>query len=166
MAVKPFFYAKSDVFAFAFSVRALIDRQNVETERIEVLNGNGKIDGNEVFGDQTVSPFTGKKLNAANGFEALEQIAKEAKQYTGIDCMNGSQVDIQKLAKALETVGVKLGFISDNNTTELEDASAIKYIDVDNYTENNETGDVQHRQQGSFTDENGNVRKVDDVWFK
>ena len=130
------------------------------------LNNNGKIDGAEVFGDQTVSPFTGKKLNAANGFEALKQIAIEAKQYTGIDCMNGSKVDVKKLAEALASKGIKLGFISDNNTTNVEDLTGVKEIEVENYKEAAASGDVQHRQLSKFTDENGFEYKVDDVWFK
>ncbi|MBQ7450307.1 hypothetical protein IJS77_02725, partial [bacterium] len=90
------------------------------------LNKNGKIDGAEVFGNETVSPFTGKKLNAANGFEALKQIAQEAKEYTGIDCMNGSKVDVQKLQKALAKIGVNLGFVSDDNVKDLENLYGVK----------------------------------------
>ena len=131
------------------------------------LNGNGKIDGAEVFGDQTVSPFTGKKLNAANGFEALKQIAQEAKQYTGIDCMNGSKVDVQKLQKALAQVGINLGFVSDDNVTNLENLYGVKEIEVENYKENARTGSaVEHLQQSVYTDENGVEYKVDDVWFE
>jgi len=130
------------------------------------MNGNSKIDGAEVFGDQTISPFTGEKLNAANGFEALEMIAKEAEKYTGIKCIDGSNVDVQKLAEALATKGIKLGFISDNNVTELEDLAGVKTINTDDYEEVAASGDVQHRQLGSFTTENGETRKINDVWFK
>ena len=131
------------------------------------LNGNGKVDGAEVFGDKTVSPFSGKKLNAANGFEALKQIAQEAKEYTGIDCMNGSKVDVKKLEQALATVGVKLGFISDDNTTKVEDLSGVSQIEVGNYTQAQRTGSsVEHLQQSVYTDENGVEFKVDDVWFE
>lgn len=130
------------------------------------INGNNKIDGQEVFGDQTVSPFTGEKINAANGFEALKIIAEQAKQYTGIDCLKNGNVDLQSLKSALATVGVKLGFISDNNTTELEDLAHVASINVEKYKESNESGVVQHRQQGSYTDTEGNTQKVDDVWFK
>ena len=85
------------------------------------LNNNGKIDGEEVFGNETRSPFTGKKLNAANGFEALKMIAKEAEEYTGIKCINNNQVDMQKLQMALEDAKkVKLGLISEDNVTNLE----------------------------------------------
>lgn len=131
------------------------------------LNGNNKIDGAEVFGDQTVSPFTGKKLNAANGFEALKQIAQEAKEYTGIDCMNGSKVDVQKLQKALAKIGVNLGFVSDDNVKDLENLYGVKEIEVGNYTQSQRTGSsVEHLQNSVYTDENGVEYKVDDVWFE
>jgi len=130
------------------------------------LNGNKSIDGAEVFGDQTVSPFTGKKLNAANGFEALKMIAQEAEQYTGIKCMDNDNVDVKKLAEALATKGIKLGFISDENNKELEDLAGVKSINVGSYKEVDASGDVQHRQLGSFIDENGKEQKVNDVWFK
>ena len=130
------------------------------------LNKNGKIDGAEVFGDQTVSPFTGKKINAANGFEALEQIAKEAEQYTDYKVISHGKVNVQELAKALASVGIDLGLISDNNTSNLEALNGIKEINVDNYKEAIATGDVQHRQLGTYTDENGVEYKVNDVWFK
>ena len=131
------------------------------------LNGNGKIDGAEVFGDKTVSPFSGKSINAANGFEALKAIAEEAKQYTGIDCMNGSKVDVKKLQQALAKVGVSLGFISDDNVSNLENLYGVSTIDVGNYTTSQRTGNkVEHLQHSTYTDENGVEFKVDDVWFE
>lgn len=130
------------------------------------LNGNGSIDGSEVFGDQTVSPFTGEKINAANGFEALKVIAQQAEQYTGTKCYSNGQVDLQALKSALATVGVNLGFISENNTTELEDLAHVAALNVDNYDEVDATGDAQHRQQGSYVDTDGNTYGADDVWFK
>ena len=132
------------------------------------LNGNGKIDGAEVFGDKTVSPFSGKAINAANGFEALKQIAQEAKAYTGIDCMNGSKVDVQKLQKALAKVGVNFGFISDDNISNIESLSGVKEIEVGKYTGQSydASASVQNRIGGSYTDENGVEYKVDDVWFE
>lgn len=129
------------------------------------FNGNGKIDGNEVFGDQTVSPFTGKKLNAANGFEALKMIAEEAES-RGFECIDNGKVNVQKLAVALASVGVSLGLISDNNTSTLEKLTGVSTIDVANYTETAETGAVQNRQHSVYTDENGVSYKVDDVWFE
>ena len=130
------------------------------------INGNANIDGQEVFGDQTVSPFSKQKLNAANGFEALKLIAEEAKEYTGIDCMKNGSVDLQALNQALATVGIKLGFISGYNTSEVEDLGDVAAINVENYKETEATGDVQHRQLGSYTDSEGNTYKADDVWFK
>ena len=130
------------------------------------ITGDGKVGGQEVFGDKTVSPFTKKAINAKNGFEALKIIAQQAKEYTGIDCMDGNSVNIAKLQQALNKVGVTLGLIGGANTSKLESLYGVASIDVTNYTESNETGDVQHRQQGTFTTTDGKTRKVDDVWFK
>jgi len=127
------------------------------------LNGNNKIDAAEVFGNNTVSPFTGKKLNAANGFEALKMIAEEAEE-KGYKCINNGEVDMAALAKALETVGVKLGFISDENNTTLEELSGVATISTlykDTLYE-----DGEQRQFGSFTTTDGKIRRVDDVWFQ
>ena len=99
------------------------------------INGNGKVDGSEVFGDQTVSPFTGEKINATNGFEALKTIAQQAEEKTGIKCYSGGLVDLQALKSALATVGVNLGFISDDNVTELEDFAHVVALNVDNYNQ-------------------------------
>ncbi|MCR5261405.1 MAG: hypothetical protein K6C94_06155 [Candidatus Gastranaerophilales bacterium] len=130
------------------------------------MTGNGKVDGAEVFGNKTVNPFTGKAVNAANGFEALKVIAKDAEAATGIRCYQNGEVDLQALKEALATVGVKLGFVSDDNVTEVEELTGITAINVDEYTEAAEQGAVQHRQQGTYTDENGEVYKADDVWFE
>ena len=132
------------------------------------INGNGSIDGAEVFGDKTVSPFTKQPINAKNGFEALKVIAQQAKQYTGIDCMSGSQVDIKKLQQALAKAGVKLGFISNNNNTTVEDLYGVSKIEVGKYTGNSydASAAVQNQISGEFTDENGVTYKVDDVWFR
>lgn len=129
-------------------------------------NKSGAIDGSEVFGDQTVSPFTGQKLNAANGFEALKMIAQEAEQYTGIKCLNNGEVNLQNLKAALSTVGVDLGFISGSNVTELEDLAHVASINVDEYDEVDANGDVQHRQQGTYTSSDGETYGANDVWFK
>ena len=130
------------------------------------VNGNGKIDGAEVFGDRTVSPFTGKAVNAKNGFEALKIIAQQAKQYTGIDCMNGNSVDMAKLQQALNKYGVTLGFVNGSNNNEIEKLNGVASINVGNYKTVNESGDAQHRQQGSFVRTDGTQGKIDDVWFK
>lgn len=130
------------------------------------MNGNGKVDGSEVFGDQTVSPFTGEKINATNGFEALKTIAQQAEEKTGIKCYSGGLVDLQALKSALATVGVNLGFISDDNVTELEDLAHVVALNVDNYNQVDEEGDVQHRQQGSYVANDGQTYGANDVWFK
>ncbi len=132
------------------------------------INSNGAVDGNEVFGNNTVSPFTGKPLNAANGFEALKLLAQQAEHYTNIKCYNNGQVNLAALKSALATVGVNLGYISDSNTNKLEDLESydIASVSVDNYNETEQTGDVQHRQQGSYTSADGSTHSVDDVWFR
>lgn len=130
------------------------------------LNGNGKIDGAEVFGDQTVDPFTGKALNAANGFEALAMVAKSAEKYAGIKCIDAEgNVDLNALNQALQTRGIKLGFVSDDNNTTVEDLSKVASINTSNYIEQEDSGDAQHRQLGTTTFLDGSTNKVDDVWF-
>lgn len=130
------------------------------------LNGNGKIDGAEVFGDQTVDPFTGEKLNAANGFEALAMVAKSAEKFTGVNCIDANgKVDLNKLNEALQTKGITLGFVSDENNTTVEKLSKVASIDTANYIEKEDSGDAQHRQLGTATFEDGSSNKVDDVWF-
>lgn len=127
---------------------------------------NGVIDGSEVFGDKTLSPFTGLPLNAANGFEALRIVATEAEKYTGISCIKDGMVNLHLLKAALNTVGVNLGFISENNVTELEDLAHVTSINVSEYEEFDEQGNVQHRQQGSYVDFNGETYGANDVWFR
>ena len=129
------------------------------------FNGNSSIDGQEVFGDNTVSPFTNQKLGASNGFEALKLLAEQAQKYTGISCINNGNVNLQALGSALEQVGVKLGFISGYNTTELESLGHVASINVEHYETVEAAGDVQHRQLGSYTDNEGKTYKTDDVWF-
>ena len=130
------------------------------------INGNGTIDGAEVFGNKTVDPFTGEPINAENGFEALKQVALSAEKETGIKCFDGKNVDLNKLKQCLALKGIKLGFVSDENNTEVEDLSKVDRVNVQDYIETPESGDVQHNQQGSGTDENGNEIKIDDVWFR
>lgn len=129
------------------------------------MNNTGTIDGTELFGDGTVSPFTGKKLNAANGFEALKMIALEAKQYVDIDCMNGDNVDIQKLAQALARVNVRLGLVGGNNNTSLEGLGDIQSINVAYRSLDDLDTPVQHRQQSTYTTTDGKQYKADDVVF-
>ena len=129
------------------------------------LNKNGKIDGAEVFGDQTVSPFSGKKINAKNGFEALKAIAKEAEQYTGISCISGNAVDVQKLAEALAKYGVNLGLVGGNGTS-LDALGDIKTINT-GYANVAGTGDkIEHSQIGFYTDIQGGKYMAHDVNFQ
>lgn len=131
------------------------------------INGNGSIDGQEVFGDKTVDPFTGKQLNAANGFEALKLVAQSAQANTNIKCIDeNGLVDLKALNKALETKGIKLGFVSEENNKEIEELSKVAYINTKDYISNQETGSVQHNQTGTSIFEDGSSAKVDDVWFE
>ncbi len=130
------------------------------------INGNGIIDGSEVFGDETVNPFTGEKLNAANGFEALKKVAEAAEANTGIDCIGeDGLVNLKALKSALATKGIVLGFVSDDNNSTVEDLAKVAYIDTQNYTEQEDKGDVQHNQLGTSIFDDGSKVKVDDVWF-
>jgi hypothetical protein len=55
--------------------------------------------------------------------------------------------------------------ISDNNISNLEGLGEVATINVSDYTQQDEQGDVQHRQLGSFTEADGDTYEVDDVWF-
>ena len=131
------------------------------------IDGDGQITGKEVFGNETVDPFTGEKLNAANGFDALNQVAKSAEKHTGIDCINDNgEVDLQKLKQALEQSGKgSLGMISGDNTTQLEGLGDAAKISTHGYINQQQTGDVQHNQLGQYTDANGQIHQIHDVWF-
>ena len=131
------------------------------------INGNGQIDGAEVFGDNTVDPFTGKKLNAENGFQALELLAKSAQRHTGITCIDSEgNVNLADLKRALNTIGINLGFVSDANNTKLEELERVVSINVRNYTDNGQTDENgQHAQQGSYLATNGRRYGADDIWF-
>ncbi len=131
-------------------------------------NGNGKIDGTEVFGDKTVDPFTNQAINARNGFEALKKVALSAQQATGQKVIDSNgKVDVQKLNQALQATGNgQLGMISGNNVTNPESLGDVASINTQGYKEQAATGNVQHRQLGSYTDTQGAQHKVDDVWFK
>lgn len=132
------------------------------------IDGDGQITGKEVFGNETVDPFTGQKVNAANGFDALAKVAKSAEQHTGIKCVDeNGEVDLQKLKQAMEQSGKgSLGMISGNNTTKLEGLGDASKINTNNYSNHNESGLVQHNQQGSYTDANGQKHSIHDIWFQ
>jgi cation transport ATPase len=130
------------------------------------ITGDGEIGGAEVFGNMTVDPFSGEQLNAENGFEALQMVAVSAEEQTGVECIDDNGVvDLQALSQALESEGIGLGMISGDNNTSLESLGDVASIDTANYVTQQDTGDVQHNQLGSYEDTSGDTHKVDDVWF-
>lgn len=134
---------------------------------ISDVNGNAKIDGTEVFGDKTVDPFTGKALNAANGFEALKLMAQSAQANTNIKCIDeNGLVDLKALNQALQTKGIKLGFVSDENDKQIEDLTKVAYINTNNYKDQMQTGSVQNNQIGTSIFEDGTEAIAADVWFE
>ena len=137
-------------------------------------NGNGKIDGTEVFGNETINPFTGEKIEATNGFESLKQVAISAEAKTGATIIEDNKVNVVKLQEALKSIGSNLGLISDSNVTELESLGNVSKIglayedkndDID-YIENNINSSSVSLQNGSYETTEGKTNKVDDVWFK
>ncbi len=131
------------------------------------INGNKKTDGQEVFGDRTVDPFTGIALNAPNGFEALRMVAESAQKATGINCIDGKGlVDLKALNQALQTVGVKLGFVSDENATEIEELTKVAYINTKDYENVDVEGQVAHKQVGTSIFEDGSTANANNVWFE
>ena len=128
------------------------------------LNKNGKIDASEVFGTDTINAFTGQKVNARNGFEALKEIADSAEQKTGINITDSEGlVNITKLQEALKTVNVNLGLISDSNVTELENLGDVEKIDLKFTEEKNELN--TNKQVSSYITKSGEKFKTEDVWF-
>jgi len=128
---------------------------------------SGNIDGTEVFGNNTVNPFTGKACNASNGFDALKQVAESAQQATGIQIINNGEVNVQKLNQAMESSGKgSLGLISGNNTSTLKGLGDVAEINT-SYTNGsyNTNSSVQNRQIGSYTASSGKTYGADDVWF-
>lgn len=133
---------------------------------ISDMNGNGVIDGTEVFGDKTISPFTGKPLGAQNGFEALKLLALEAEIYTGVKCLDGDDVILGTLQKALQSKGFNLGFISENNITQLESLGHVASINVNAYRQvNDQTSGIQYMQRGTYKDTSGKTYQAGDFWF-
>jgi hypothetical protein len=113
-----------------------------------------------------VDPFSGEALNAENGFEALQMVAASAEEKTGMECIDDNGVvNLQNLSQALESEGIGLGMISDNNTTNLESLGDVASIDTANYVQQQDTGEVQHNQLGTYQDTGGDTHKVDDIWF-
>ena len=130
------------------------------------MNGNGIIDGAEVFGNYTVSPFTKKALNAKNGFDALKKIAQEAKEYTGIDCMVGDSVDVKKLAEALAKQNIRLGLVGGNNSTILDALGDIQSINLAYKSVNEDADDkIKHSEISTYTAADGTKYMVHDVTF-
>ncbi|KAI3637626.1 hypothetical protein MIR68_004275 [Amoeboaphelidium protococcarum] len=138
------------------------------------LNGNGLIDIHEVFGDQTLSPFTRKPYKASNGFDALHKLAMEMQTVPG--CQGGTEqrdhdsllVSLSSVKKCLNTRGFDLGFISDTNIAILEPLGDADLVDVTEYahTPDDYRNGVLHGQKGSFYAKDGTKHQVDDVWFR
>jgi hypothetical protein len=136
------------------------------------LNGNGVIDITEVFGDQTVSPVTGKPLNAPNGFVALLLVAQIMQEFTPqsqiVVKLDGSTlVDIPALQAALRQVGRDLGFIGDNNVSQLEPIRDVTAVDVSDFIEtfDDVRSGMTYAQKGFYLDNQNRPWKVVDVWF-
>jgi hypothetical protein len=137
------------------------------------LNSNGVIDISEVFGDQTVNPVTGKPLNAQNGFVALFMVAQimqdlnpESQIITNQE--RSTLVAIPALQAALRQVGHDLGFISDNNVSQLEPIRDVIAVDVTDYIETPDDvrSGMTYAQKGFYLDNQNRAWEVVDVWFR
>jgi LysM repeat protein len=119
-------------------------------------NGNNKIDnGSELFGNNTV---LSNGNTATNGFEALKaldtnQDGKVDKQDVGF---NNLKVWQDKNSN---------GKLDDGELLSMSD-TGIKSLNT-NYTNSNEidTNNNHHKQQGNFTKTDGTTNKMNDVWF-
>ncbi|KAI3632925.1 hypothetical protein MIR68_009000 [Amoeboaphelidium protococcarum] len=137
------------------------------------MNGNGQIDIEEVFGNRTLSPFTNVSYKAANGFEALHQLAIEADAQPLCTEKSANPKDksvlvsLPKLKACLQKYGHDLGFISGDNVKVLQPLNQVDTVDVVDYVETPDDckGGMKHAQKGHYYDKAGHEWRVDDVWF-
>ena len=136
-------------------------------------NRNGEVDHAEVFGDGTVDPFSGTELKAADGFEALNAVAKSAAdRYPDLAILGNAKsgavlVNLSPLRQALQRIQCDLGFISDQNIQKLEligDAVSVQVTDYE-HTPNDQIDGVAFAQKSYYLDSNGKKWGVTDVWF-
>jgi hypothetical protein len=138
------------------------------------LNGNGVIDIQEVFGDETLHPVTKQALNASNGFEALRLVAEEVQalcpnqHITHRNATGSLIVYLKELQKGLQELGCSLGFIHDENIRTLEPLDGAVAVDVSGYRETPDDvrDGIMYKEKSSFVDERNNTWEVDDVWFQ
>ncbi|WP_309269906.1 calcium-binding protein [Azonexus sp.] len=120
------------------------------------LNGNGLIDsGRELFGSETLLA-NGKK--AANGFEALKELDSN-----GDGIIDANDTAFAELRVWKDSNGN--GRVDEGELLTLEQAG-VQSINLA-YTNSN-TVDAQgntHKQTGSYTTTDGQIRKAEDVWF-
>lgn len=139
------------------------------------FSGNGHIDYHEVFGDGTRDPFTGRHLNAPNGFVALKEVAlSAARKFPDLNIISVDQireasilVDVRQLKHALTRINCDLGFISDDNVSILKPLGRVAWVQVGFYqnTPDSLENGISFAQKGWYLDEFGKRWGVDDVWF-
>ena len=151
-----------------------------------------EVDAREVFGDRTHDPFDPRHpaLHAANGFEALRAVAERAQRRfpdlkifsaqaaaSAATPVSGTSllVRVHALREALRRVGCELGFLHDAESRALEPLWGVSAVDVGRYHQTNDAAAVmvestdangiEHRQQGTYLDEQGRAFRADDLWF-
>ena len=135
---------------------------------------DGEIDGAEVFGDGTRNPFVAGQpwIKAKDGFTALRTVAESAaKRYPELNVLKFEAddvlVNLPALKTALQRIDCNLGFISDENVSQLEPLQDAVWVKVNHYEEtpNDVQDGVAFAEKSWFLDANGKRWGVDDVWF-
>lgn len=145
------------------------------------INGDGKVDqsawagkgdgvlafgtgasGKQLLGNNTDIDGDGKADGYANGFQALQALAKK---HLGDAAVADGKLDANELAQLEQKAGLHMDV--DGQKRGLNDVG-VGGVNL-GYNEAGQAADEngnEHRQQGSFIRTNGQQGKVNDVWFK
>ncbi len=137
------------------------------------LNSGKDIDATKIFSTETVDPFNNEeKFGSANGFEALYDLAMSAMLYADDNDINiqiiteDGFVELPALKYVLNHAGWDLGFISDDNISNLDDLGHVVAISTDYYSQNDAGTPLEQREAGFYKSIDGTLQKVADVWVK
>lgn len=127
-------------------------------------NKNGKVgeDGKELLGNNSDVDGDGKADGHANGFEALKALATK---HLGFEAVQDGKLDQWELQRLEQQTG--LSMLVDGQKKGLAELG-ISEVDL-GYTEAGKNADGngnEHRQVGAGFVRNGQVGKVNDVWFQ
>ncbi|MBI2376552.1 MAG: VCBS repeat-containing protein [Deltaproteobacteria bacterium] len=127
-------------------------------------DGDGKAgtSGRELFGNNTDIDGDGKADGHANGFEALSALAKK---HLGEGAIADGKLDQKELSELSKKTGLRM--LVDGQSKQLDELG-ISELKL-GYSEAGKNADEngnEHRQVGAGFVQNGETRKVADVWFR